>query len=245
MRLATALAPGVPAELPLGGSTAVVIDVLRATTSMVAALEAGVRAIYPVPEPEDAWRLQHRLGGEVLLGGERGGVRISGFDLGNSPREYTARAVGGRLLAMTTTNGTSALAAAHRAGADPVYVASLRNAPAVARRLLREAKPTVLVCAGTQGMVSMDDVICAGAIAAACLESPAGVELADTARLAVAAYREVHKDLARGLRATMHGRRLVELGFEADIVYAAALGASHTVGQFDGLMVLPAGHVLR
>jgi 2-phosphosulfolactate phosphatase len=245
MQLSVMLAPGIPAELPLAGSTAVVIDVLRATTSMVAALDAGVRAIYPVLAPDDAWRLQAKLGGEMLLGGERGGLKISGFDLGNSPREYTAKAVGGQLLAMTTTNGTAALAAAHGAGASPVYVASLRNAPAAARRLLREARPTVIVCAGTDGRVSLDDVISAGAIVSACLDSPADVTLTDTARLALAAYRDVHRDLVRGLRETSHGQRMVELGFEADIVHAAAIGTSNVVGQYDGLMIVPAGHVLR
>jgi len=245
VRIAVMLAPGVEAEVDLAGSTAVVVDVLRATTSMTAALEAGVRAIYPVLEPEDAWQLQHSLGGELLLGGERGGLKISGFDLGNSPREYTTSSVGGRLLAMTTTNGTRAMAVAHAAGAEPIYVASLRNATAVARRLVREARPAVIYCAGTAGKVSLDDVICAGAIITACGDMPAEVELTDTARLAAAAFGEVRKDLVRGLRDTAHGRRLVELGFGADLEYAAQVGASLVVGEYDGLMIRPAGHVLR
>lgn len=245
MRIAVILAPGVPAELDFSGNTCVVIDVLRATTSMVAALDAGAKAIYPVAEPEDAWALRLQLGEDLLLGGERGGLKISGFDLGNSPREYTPQKVGGMLLAMTTTNGTAAMLLAQRSGAEPVYVATLRNAPAMARRLLREDRDAVIYCSGTGGRPSLDDIIAAGAIVSALQESPVGVELKDTACLAMAAYRQARKDIAGSLAATEHGSRLVKIGFELDIRFAAEIGASQTVGQFDGVMIRPAGHVLR
>jgi 2-phosphosulfolactate phosphatase len=245
MRISVILAPDVAAEDELTGRSCVVIDVLRATTSMIAALDAGATAIYPVAEAEDAWALRAQMGEGLLLGGERGGLKINGFDLGNSPREYTAEAVGNSMLAMTTTNGTAAMLAAARAGASPIYIASLRNAPATARRLLREGRDAVLYCAGTNGRVSLDDIIAAGAIASVCEESRSRAALTDTGKLALAAYRLASRDVAAALTATIHGRRLVEIGFEQDIRYAAAVGASQTVAQFDGVMVRPAGHMLR
>ncbi len=245
MRICVIPAPGIPAEFGFAGNTCVVIDVLRATTSMIAALDAGAKAIYPVPGPEDAWRLRLQLGDDLLLGGERGGLKINGFDLGNSPREYTTERVGGMLLAMTTTNGTAAMLLAHESGAAPVYIAALRNAPAMARRLLREDSDTVIYCAGTGGRLSLDDIIAGGAIVSACQEAPVEVEISDTARLAMAAYRQSRKDISRALVETEHGSKLVELGFDLDIRFAAEIGASQSIGQFDGVMVRPAGHVLR
>lgn len=281
MRLSVILAPGMPAELELSlGTAAVVIDVLRFTTTLTAALEAGAKAVYPVAEPEDAWRLQAQLDGDLLLGGERAGLRINGFDLGNSPREYVPGVVGGHLLAMTTSNGTGALLAAHRAGAAPVYVGSLRNAPAVARRLVREGRPAVLYCSGNGGKIALEDVVGAGAIISGCVEAARGtcgaggttvvhgtgrtpgargrvrvgqgtsgarvgqgVQLTDTALIALAVYRQVGPDL-KGCP-SQHCRRLVEIGFEADVDYASELGASEVVGEFDGVMVRRAGHALR
>lgn len=245
MRISVILAPGVAAEDELRGRSCVVIDVLRATTSMVAALDAGCRAIYPVATAEDAWALRAELGDDLKLGGERGGLKIHGFDLGNSPREYGVDAVGNTLLAMTTTNGTTAMLAAAQAGASPVYVASLRNAPATARRLLRDGRDAVLYCAGTNGRISLDDIINAGAIASVCQENRPQTALADTGKLALAAYRLASRDMVAALTATIHGHKLVELGFGEDIRYAAAVGASQTIAQFDGVMVRPAEHMLR
>ncbi len=243
MELSVVLAPGVPTEAQLAGHTAVIIDVLRFTTTVTAALEAGAKAVYPVAEPEDAWRLQSQLDGDLLLGGERSGLRISGFDLGNSPREYLPAVVGSRLLAMTTSNGTAALIAVHRAGAAPVYLGALRNAPAVARRLASEGRSPVLYCSGSGGKIALEDVVGAGAIISGCTSAGRGVELADTALVALAAFKELGSDLK--LRPSRHCRRLIEIGFEADVDYASDLGASKMVGEFDGVMVRPAGHTLR
>jgi 2-phosphosulfolactate phosphatase len=237
------LGPGAPGELELAGNTAVVIDVLRFTTTVNAALEAGAKAVYPVAEPEDAWRLQSQVVGEMLLGGERGGLRINGFDLGNSPREYRPEVVGGRLLAMTTTNGTAALLDAHRAGAVPIYVGSLRNAPAVARRLVREAMPVVLWCSGSHGEIALEDVVGAGAIVSGCMSAPRSVQLNDTAMVALAAFKQFRSDLKEC--PSHHCRKLLEIGFEADVDYASELGASDVIGEFDGVMIRPAGHALR
>ena len=160
-----------PALIPpgcLAGSTAVVIDVLRATTVMIHALASGSSTIIPCREIDEARAVAERFPpGQVLVGGERGGRPIPGFDLGNSPAEYTPGACRGKTLVMTTTNGTRAILAC--AEADRVYVAGFVNLAAMARRLMREldgpeARPVHLVCAGTEGAVSWEDALFAGSL---------------------------------------------------------------------------------
>ena len=140
--------------------TAVVVDVLRASSTIVAALAAGAHAIYPVVSTEEAIKLATSLGREdALLAGERRGLKVEGFDLGNSPREFTPETVGGKRVVMSTTNGTRALVAV--AGAERVLVASFLNLSAVAAACA-DAERLAVVCAGREGRFSIDDAVCAG-----------------------------------------------------------------------------------
>ena len=145
-----------PAELEqvqVLGSTSVVIDVLRTGTTIAAAIHNGAKAVVPAASTEEAIRIAQSIGRrDVLLCGERGGRPIEGFDLGNSPAEYTAAAVGDRTLVMSTTNGTQTLSAV--AGAGLVYVGALVNLTAVAERLVESDSDPLLVCAGRRRRVS-------------------------------------------------------------------------------------------
>jgi 2-phosphosulfolactate phosphatase len=155
---------------------AIVIDVLRSTSTIATALANGARAILPAASTEDALQIARSLGRDgVLLCGERRNVRIEGFDLGNSPAEFGREVVEGRTLVMCTTNGTSALLAT--GGARAVYVASFLNLGAVVEELRRDGGDPVFVCAGRSGLVGLDDVLCAGA-AVARLEEGEGHEKA-------------------------------------------------------------------
>jgi len=240
----------VPTELeamPLERFGAVaVIDVLRATTTMVTALENGARGIVPVATPAEAfaWRA---AGPAVLLGGERGAQRIHGFDLGNSPLEYTRERVAGRLVVLTTTNGTLAFRRAlvpseTDAGAPVIIAACLRNAGAAARHLREAAaareRGVLLVCAGTNGWFSAEDAYCAAVVLQA-LEELGPVDYGDGAR-AAARFGALGKDPLEELRATRHGRRLLELGFHEDMAYCAQVGVSKMVPRLTG-GVLAAG----
>jgi len=152
-----------PAELDpltLPEATVVVVDVIRATTSMVEAMASGARAIYPTTSAEEAVRLAESLGREdTLLCGERQSVKVEGFDLGNSPAEFTPEQVEGRRLVMSTTNGTAAL---HRVQeARRVLVASFTNLGAVADAV-HDDEEVVIVCAGRMGRFALDDALCAG-----------------------------------------------------------------------------------
>ena len=156
-----------PSLIPPGGlhgGVAVVIDVLRASTMIVHALVAGCTAVMPCGEVDEARRLAASLpAGSALLAGERHGVPIEGFDLGNSPGECTPAVCQGKTMVITTTNGTRALLAC--LDADPVVVGSFVNFAATSQRLLHEARPIHLVCAGTEGRVSYEDTLLAGAFA--------------------------------------------------------------------------------
>ena len=139
-------------ETAVTGGIAVVIDVIRASTTITTALAEGAASVVPVATVDAARGRRQQLGGNTLLGGERGGVRIEGFDLGNSPREYTRQRVGGHDIVFTTTNGTAALAACD--GAAVILIGSLVNRTAVAaaaRAAATQLGAAVhLVCAGVE-----------------------------------------------------------------------------------------------
>ena len=200
--------------LPEGASGApVVIDALRATSTIAAAFQSGATSVLPVSTLEEA--LARRAPG-CLLAGERGGFCPPGFDLGNSPLEMSPERVGGKSLVLTTTNGTLALLEARRAG--PVLCASFLNAAAVSSRLQQQGEDVLILCAGSEGKWSAEDLCVAGAIAAA-LDGEAD-DLASLARLL---YRHHAPDLRTFLRGTQHGRYLCQAGFGADVDYCSQL----------------------
>jgi 2-phosphosulfolactate phosphatase len=161
VRVHVALTPAEPLPEGLGRQAAVVVDVLRATTVVVAACAAGCRAVHPVTDPQRA--LEARAGlppGTGLLAGERGGEPIPGFDLGNSPLEFLPVRVRGRTIILTTSNGTDAMLRA--AGAAAAAVAALTNVEAVARWAARQARDLTVLCAGEGGGFSLEDAVGAG-----------------------------------------------------------------------------------
>lgn len=211
-----------PAELgplsqrDLRQATCVVLDILRASSTMVTALAQGAAAIVPVSEIQEAIALRKRYP-EALLAGERGGLRpraeLTGgveFDLGNSPREFTSDKVAGRTLIMTTTNGTRALRGCAQAGT--VLVGSFLNLSATVRQLVREAPgPLVLVCAGTGDGPALEDVVAAGAVCSS-LEAE-GLHLAgdDAVLIARGLFDRLGGDLEQVGRLSRNGRRLLSL----------------------------------
>ena len=204
-----------PAEL--AGATAVVIDVLRATSSVTAALAAGARGVYPAGSTEEALRLVQSLGrDDTLLCGERKGTRIEGYDLGNSPGEFTPAVVGDKRVIMDTTNGTPALLAV--AEADRVVTACFANLSAVAAAL-QESEDVLVVCAGREGSFGLEDAVCAGALVSA-LGGPGRHAFDDGARAAYVLASRWRVD-AEFLGGTAAGRALAELGLDADVRWCA------------------------
>src|SRR5437763_4067960 len=203
----------------LAGSLAVVIDVLRATTTMVHALAAGCGAVRPCLGVEEARRLADGLpAGKVLLGGERAGRPLPGFDLGNSPREYTPAACRGTTVVLTTTNGTRALLRA--APAQRTLVAAFVNYSAVCEQLRPEARPVHIVCAGDAGAVALEDTLLAGALVDfLCDAGPA--RLNDGARVAWDCFECHGRVLDGALALAAGGARLKALGYDDDVRAAA------------------------
>ena len=192
----------------------IVFDVLRATSTMVTALGNGATAIVPVAEIDEALALRMRQP-QVLLAGERGGVRIEGpltggvtFDLGNSPREFTAARVGSRTIAMTTTNGTRALRACAPAAA--VLLGSFLNLGATAG-FIEKASPShlLLVCSGTLDQTAYEDVLGAGALCDLLWSRYGSDGVADSARIARRLFRLEQDDLLAALSRSRNGRRLM------------------------------------
>ena len=145
------------------GGIAVVLDILRASTTIVHALASGAKAVLPVGEVDAARSLASgSAAGSVLLGGEREGVLIDGFDLDNNPLAYTAEVVANKSVIFTTSNGTRALL--HAQEADRILIGSFVNLQAVVNLLAADTRPIHLICAGTMGRVSLEDVLCAGGI---------------------------------------------------------------------------------
>jgi 2-phosphosulfolactate phosphatase len=211
-----------PSLVPTGalaGAVAVVIDVLRATTVIVHALAAGGRAVIPCGEINDAKAVAATVSGKVLLTGERQGAPIPGFDLGNSPGEFSAKACKNATVVVTTTNGTRALLRAVEA--DRVLVAAFVNFSAVCEQLRAESRPVHIVCSGTDGAVSLEDTLLAGAFVDCLSDCGREVKLNDAARLAWDCFENHGCCLAGALEVGAGGERLRSLGYDADIRAAA------------------------
>ncbi len=220
----------------LAGVSAVMIDVVRASATIVTALASGARAVAPVGSPEEAAARARSWPGSAVLGGERGGAPPPGFDCGNSPGEYTADRVRGRTVVFTTTNGTRALLAL--AGAKRVAVAGFGNAAAVVGWLLREPGDALLVCAGELGRFCLEDATCAGLLVERLRAARPGVPCSDAARAAAVIYAHYRADLGRMLADAAWARMLVAQGRGADLPLCAALDVFDVVPVVrDGVLV--------
>jgi 2-phosphosulfolactate phosphatase len=217
--------------------TAVVIDVLRASSTIVAALAAGAQGVYPVDSTEEAMKLVTSLGrADTLLAGERRGLKIEGFDLGNSPREFTPETVDGKKIVMSTTNGTRALVAASTA--ERVLVASLLNLSAVARAVAG-APRVAIVCSGRDGRFAIEDALCAGMLLARLAGGEESLELEDAGRAALALAGAFGADAAF-LSGTLAGRALAEIGLAEDVDWCARVDAHELVPQLVDRVIKPA-----
>src|SRR3954463_3827431 len=177
----------------LSGGVAVVVDVLRATTMMVHALSAGCVAVIPCGEVDEARRVAAGFPpGEALLAGERQGLPIDGFDLGNSPASFTPQVCRGKTLVMTTTNGTRAILAS--LDAQRVVIGAFANFAATVQLLHVQERDAHIICAGTDGLVSYEDTLLAGAFAQHLKDM--GAELSnDEAEIAAGVWSKIHNSL--------------------------------------------------
>lgn len=212
----------------------VVIDVLRATSTIATALANGVLEVIAVAEPSEAIQLAKRLGeDQCLTGGERGGLPIPGLNLGNSPREYNREVVEGKKLALCTTNGTQAIRWAQ--AAKKVYTASFLNVSAVVAQLKKDGSDVLVICSGGAGHFAMEDLLCAGMIVQDLSSHTKGNVVTDAAKLAAMAYKSAKaKGLVKALHETEHGQNLEEIGLGEDVDYCGQVDLYNLVPVFSG-----------
>ena len=240
MRVDVALTPTDARAASLHGRTALVVDVLRATSTVVAACMAGCRRIIPVIDAAAAWTVASDFArDEFLLAGERGGDPIDGFDLGNSPLEVTPDRVGGRTIILTTTNGTASMRAASEAAAAAAV--ALTNVSAVAHWAAAQGRDVTVLCAGDNGALSLEDAVCAGLVVERMTSRVLRLELSSGAELAwrLAQYYEGRLGLV-----ALHSRwarRLAGKGRSADVNACLQLDTTSLVPVLDAGALVPGG----
>ena len=239
------------------GGVAVIIDVLRASTTIVHALANGAMSVIPVAEVDEAQRVASELvertpssvhhnvvdtdgrrrPSHVLLGGERAGLLIDGFDLDNNPFAYSREVVESKTIVFTTSNGTRALLRA--AQADRVLIGSFVNLQAVVNVLSNDARPIHLVCAGTMGKITAEDSLCAGAIIDGLLQTTSEAEtnwFDDQLRLVLGFYRTESgssESFRQAMRSSYGGRNCMRLGFEDQLERAGTCDLFDIVPEYD------------
>lgn len=220
---------GIFAEPSAKGTHVVVIDVLRASSTIVQAYESGVERIIPVAGVEEATRLLPTLDREnALLCGEQEGIKVDGFDLGNSPLEYTGAAVRGKTLVLSTTNGTTAIVKA--AAAERIVIGCFLNLKAVVASLISsEAEHVSILCAGTNGLLALEDFVCGGLVVNGLAEAYEGELGLNDAAVAARLLAASMSNVAEVVRRSSHGRYLLDLGFEDDLKFCGRLDISSSV----------------
>ncbi len=232
MQITTYPFPQAVTEKHFYKKTAVVVDVLRATTSIIEALRNGAAQVITARDPAEAMAFYSHFGKkDSVLAGERGGLRLPDFELGNSPLEFSKKVVDGKTVVICTTNGTQAIYACR--GASRLLIGAMRNRTAVAKEALKQGEDITLICAGTLGECSADDIIACGGILSAILEQcETAPELNDFSRICMLTYSAWCKGEA-DLSLTTHYKRLFELGFVEDLSFCFEQDKTDVVPEYN------------
>lgn len=217
------LSPELIHQHELKGKIVVVVDIFRATSCMVTGLAHGVSAIRPVAEVEECLALGKD---GYIMAGERGGQKVDGFDIGNSPFEYQSDLVHGKKVAISTTNGSQAIVKSKEA--DEVIIGAFLNLEAVSQYVLQAKKDVIVHCAGWKGTVNLEDTLFAGALIDECAEEMR--TNGDSAHLAHQLYIGNHDNLLGFSKQSSHAERLAGFGVEKDLEFCL---------QVDEYQVLP------
>jgi 2-phosphosulfolactate phosphatase len=217
----------------LQGRAVVVLDVLRATTSMAAALAAGVREIRVFSDTQSALAAGNAFGDVRILCGEEQCLPPAGFDLGNSPGAFARERHCDRVAFMSTTNGTKAIYAAR--GASRMYIGALVNASATARALVQAKLDVTLLCAGANGQIALVDVLGAGAVLDALDREADLIRDSDAVLIARRAFAAARDHLLNSLRESRGGQYVMSAGLGSDIEFAARIDSIQVVGEIFGV----------
>lgn len=205
-------------EDELRNKTVVVIDVLRATSTIVTAMMNGAKGVIPVEDMGEASRISQSVDSDnYLLCGEKDGVKIEGYDLGNSPREYTRDSVENKTLIFNTTNGTKAIKKS--LGSSTIYIASFLNLDAIVEALKSENNDIVLVCAGWKGRLALEDMLLAGNIIFNLTDGNLSEHADDGAKVAFGLFEKYGDDIQSVIFQSNHAQRLIKVVGEGDLEY--------------------------
>lgn len=194
------------------GKAVVVVDIFRATSCMTTALAHGISSIRPVAEVEESLALKQE---GYLVAAERGGKKVEGFDLGNSPFEYMDEKLKGKKISVTTTNGTRAISLSK--GAEKMFIGSFLNLKAIASLLNEQENDVLIVCAGWKGHVNLEDTLFAGALAEQL--TARFTRTCDSTLMAISLYHTAKNNLMAYLQNSSHVQRLKRLGIEKDVAF--------------------------
>ncbi|MCC5925693.1 MAG: 2-phosphosulfolactate phosphatase [Bacteroidetes bacterium] len=212
------------------GKTVVVIDVLRATSTIITAMHNNAKSLIATEDMGEASKIAQNLDpSRCLLCGERDGRQIEGFDLGNSPLEYTEEVVKDKTLILTTTNGTKAIS--RSSYANRVLIASFLNAKAVSEEIKSSGDEVILVCAGWKGRLSLEDVLCAGYIINLVYGGSLPEDAKDGAQVAAALYNRFADNILEVVSSSNHAKRLLGMGYSDDIGYCCSLDIVNIVPE--------------
>lgn len=206
----------------LKGKRVLVIDVLRASSTIITALDNGARAVIPVGDMAEAGKIASNMDGDyTVMGGERNGLKIEGYDLGNSPLEYVPEIVQGRTVILNTTNGTVAVARARRA--RHLAIGGFLNVSQAVQFLAESPDDTAIVCGGTESRIALEDILCAGMILHRLWDGREPDHRSDAAHIAFSQYVQDRNRIGDAVANSNHGRHLIELGFKQDVEVCARI----------------------
>jgi 2-phosphosulfolactate phosphatase len=223
MNIELYLTPAPFVDAKLENKAVVVIDVLRASTSICAALMAGAKGIIPTEGPGEAGELRSKIGSDnTVLAGERDGVKIDSFDLGNSPAEFTKETVDDKFVIMTTTNGTGMFKKAAKSAL--VMSCALVNATKIAEKIAESKLDLIVACSGREGNFSIEDTLCGGLLIDL-LISKYNIEhkFNDAAMIALQLYQNNVSNLRETIEKGEHAQFLATLGFQQDVSLATLI----------------------
>lgn len=232
MKINTILTPLSVDELFFTKKTTIVIDVLRASTTIVTALDNEAKEIIPVGSIEFAMKVSgSAFGGQTLLAGERNAIKIDGFALGNSPLEFVNDNIKGKSIILYTTNGSKSIVKAKYS--SELFIASFLNLKTIAEFISNQYPEVILLCSGNNGIFCLEDSVCAGKLISELILINNNIQLTDGSKASLVLYKKYKNNIHKMLSESEHGINLIEKGFENDIAFAAQENISNLIPFYD------------
>jgi len=236
MKLDVLFSPVQADELFFTGKTTIVIDVLRASSTIITALTNGAKEVVPVGTIEFAVKVSGGIfGGQTLLGGERNTKKIEGFALGNSPTEYSKEIVSGKSIVFYSTNGSRAIVKAKYSA--NLFICSFNNLSAVANHLKQLNEDVIILCSGNNNFFSLEDSVCAGMLINELVNVNKNAGLTDSSKSALTLFKSFGKNIFRLLSETDHGELLITNGFESDLKACAELDSTEVIPYYSANVI--------